>query len=111
MEEVIPVKRKSPVRRTKPQIIKLLKDFSSREGITIVEFCKLNDINKSNFYNWQKNYAIEEGKLVKPKGFVSLELPPALIQPAVNIPSLFAEVRGVRLYQVVSSAYLKDLLS
>ncbi len=111
MEEVIPAKRKTPVRRTRKQIVKLLKDYESREGMTIVEFCKLHDINKSNFYNWQKHYAIKESKPGKPKGFVSLELPPALIQPAVNVPSLFAEVKGIRLYQVVSSEYLKALLS
>jgi hypothetical protein len=56
--------------------------------MTIVEFCKQFDINKSNFYLWQKRYGIKQLGFTKPKGFVSLELPPALIQPAVNIPSL-----------------------
>jgi hypothetical protein len=110
MEEVIPAKRKTAVRRTRKQIIKLLKDYNSREGMTIVEFCKLNDINKSNFYNWQKCYAIKESKPGKPKGFVPLQVTHP--SPSSDIvPSLFAEVKGVRLYQVVSSEYLKALLS
>ncbi|MEO5995547.1 MAG: hypothetical protein ABIN89_02530 [Chitinophagaceae bacterium] len=111
MEETNPATRKSPVRRTSKQIVKLLKDFAGREGMTIVEFCKFNDIHKSNFYNWQKRYAIKQLKPGKSKGFVSLELPPTLIHPAVNVPLLFAEVKGIRLYQAVSSEYLKALLS
>jgi len=56
MEEPNQVKRKSPVRRTRKQITKLLKEYESKEGMTAVEFCKLRNINKSNFYNWQKRY-------------------------------------------------------
>ena len=111
MEEIIPAKRKAPVRRTMKQIVKLLKDYQSREGMTIIEFCKQHDINKSSFYNWQKRYGTKQSRLGKPTGFVSLELPPAFIQPAVNVSALFAEVKGIRLYQVVSCEYLKHLLS
>jgi hypothetical protein len=110
MEETILPKRKSPVRKTSKQIVKLLKDYASREGITIVEFCKLNDINKSNFYSWQKRYAIKESKPVKAKGFVALKIAPLPSSPD-DLPSLFAEVKGIRLYQVVSSEYLKALIS
>lgn len=110
MEEPIPDKRKSPVRRTSKQIAKLLKDYASRQDMTIVEFCKLNDVNKSNFYNWQKRYAIKESKPVKAKGFVPLKLAALPCSPD-GVPSLFAEVKGIRLYQAVSSEYLKALLS
>lgn len=110
MEEINPATRKSPVRRTNKQIVKLLKDFASREGITVVEFCKLNDINKSNFYNWQKRYAIKQLKPGKPKGFIPLQLTMPASSSDIG-PSLFAEVKGIRLYQAVSSEYLKALLS
>lgn len=110
MEEPNPATRKSPVRRTRKQIVKLLKDYAGKEGMTIVEFCKLNDINKSNFYNWQKRYAIKESKGSKPKGFVPLQLT-VPSSSSDNVSSLFAEVKGIRLYQVVSSEYLKALLS
>ena len=110
MEETIPVKRKSPVRRTSKQIIKLLKDYGSRQGMTIVEFCKLNDVNKSNFYSWQKRYAIKEPKPGKARGFVPINLTPPP-SSSDSVPLLFAEVKGIRLYQVVSSDYLKALLS
>ncbi len=108
MEEVIPVKRKPAVRRTHKQIVRLLKDYASREGMPIVEFCKLNDVNKSNFYNWQKRYA-KESKPEKTKGFVPLALSAPVLSN--NVPALFAEVKGIRLYQAVSSEYLKALLS
>lgn len=110
MEETIPAKRKSPVRRTSKQIVKLLKDYASRQDLTIVEFCKLNDVNKSNFYSWQKRYAIKESKPGKAKGFVPLTLTSSPSSPE-SVPLLFAEVKGIRLYQVVSSEYLKALLS
>ena len=108
-EELTQVKRKSTVRRTSKQIIKLLKDFASREDMTIVEFCKLNNVKKSNFYNWQKRYSIKESKPDKAKGFVPIKLTPSLCSD--SSPSLFAEVKGIRLYQVVSSEYLRSLLS
>lgn len=110
MEEINSSTRKSPVRRTNKQIVKLLKDFASREGMTIVEFCKIKDINKSNFYNWQKRYAIKESKPGKPKGFIPLQLTMPSSSSDI-VPSLFAEVKGIRLYQAVSSEYLKALLS
>ena len=110
MEETIPAKRKSPVRRTSKQIVKLLKDYASKQDLTIVEFCKLNDVNKSNFYNWQKRYAIKESKPVEAKGFVPLKLTPSP-SSSDSGPLLFAEVKGIRLYQVVTSEYLKALLS
>ncbi len=110
MEETITAKRKSPARRTSKQIVKLLKDYASREDMTIVEFCKLNNVKKSNFYNWQKRYGIKEPKPGKANGFVPIQLTPSSSLPESG-PSLFAEVKGIRLYQVVSSEYLKALLS
>lgn len=112
MEESIKRERKSPIRRSKKQIIKLLKDYQSNEGLTIVEFCKLHDINKSNFYNWQKRYGYgsKEPGNNKPKGFVTVELTPSA-EALVSTPTLFAEVKGIRLYHVVSAEYLKTLVS
>ena len=112
MEEFIKSERKSHLRRSKKQIIKLLKDYQSNEGLTIVEFCKLHDINKSNFYNWQKRYGYGSKKPGnnKPKSFVPVKLVPSA-EASVSTPILFAEVKGIRLYHVVSAEYLKALVS
>jgi hypothetical protein len=110
MEESNQKVRKSPVRRTRKQIVKLLKDFESKEGMTIVDFCKLHEVNKSNFYNWQKRYGSVQSGTNKSEGFVPLQITPAL-PTAASGPLLFAEVNGIRLYQVVAAEYLKALLS
>ncbi|MEJ7828860.1 MAG: transposase [Segetibacter sp.] len=110
MEEAPQRVKKSPIRRTRNQIIKLLKEYESKEGMRVVEFCKLHDINKSNFYNWQKSYGGKQSVKHKPKGFLTVELTPSAEAP-VNTPILFAEVKGIRLYHVVSAEYLKALVS
>lgn len=110
MEELKQEKRKSPVRRTRKQIIKVLKEFEGTEGITVLDFCKQQDVNKSNFYNWQKRYGSRLSGSSKSKGFVPLQMAPA-VQPTASVPLLFAEVNGIRLYQVVAAEYLKALSS
>lgn len=110
MEESIRSGKKPLVRRGKKQIIQLLKDYQSREGLTIVEFCKLHNINKSNFYNWRKRYGSNKLLNSKPKGFLTVELTPSADAPA-STSTLFAEVNGIRLYHSVSAEYLKALVS
>ena len=111
MEDINPVKRKAPVRRTRKQIAQLLKEYESKkEGMTTIEFCKLHDINKSNFYNWQKRYGSQQHNDSKSKGFIPIEMSPSS-HPCGSVSSLFAEVNGIRLYQVVAAAYLKALVS
>jgi hypothetical protein len=110
MEELNQVKIKSPVRRTRNQIAKLLKEYESKEGMTTIEFCKLHNINKSNFYNWQKRYGSQQRNNSKAKGFIPIEVSPSC-QPCGSVSSLFAEVNGIRLYQVVAAEYLKALVS
>lgn len=110
MEELHPVKRRPVVRRTRKQILKLLKEFNKTEGISVVDYCKMHKVNKSNFYNWQKRYGVECALPSSAQGFVPLQLPSSF-STAGNVPGLFAEVNGIRLYQVVAPEYLKALLS
>lgn len=110
MEEQNQVKRKSPVRKTRKQISKLLKEYESKAGMTTIEFCKMHNVNKSNFYNWQKRYGSGQTNDSKPKGFIPIEVGPSY-RPSDNVSSLFAEVNGIRLYQVVAAEYLKALVS
>lgn len=78
------------------------------EGVRVIDFCKLHDINKSNFYSWQKRYGPKPSKSSKAKGFVPLQVT-APSPPTAYIPFLFAEVNGIRIYQVVAAEYLKEL--
>ena len=97
MEELQPKR----ARRTSAEIKQLLEDFKQR-GINANEFCKTHSIAEGVFYKWRSRY----GEKVTPKqnSFVSLQVPS-------NEPGLFAEVKGIRIYQAVSAQYLKELLA
>lgn len=91
-------------RRTSSEIKRLLKEFAS-SGISAKEFCALHDITEAGFYKWRvrhlPNPAEEQG------GFVILNG-----QPEINCgPALFAEIKGIRIYQPVAPSYLKELLA
>lgn len=106
MEETDLVRRKPGIRRTRKQILKLLKEFQHAEGTSVADFCRMHKINKANFYNWQKRFSAALPIQNKPVGFIPL-------QPisAAGTPQLFAEINGIRLYQAVEPDYLKALLS
>ena len=74
-------------------------------GLSIKSFCEANNIAAASFHNWKKKYSIV--KKVRPKGFTSLQIVPS--PPAET--TLFAEVKGIRIYQRVDATYLKQLLS
>jgi transposase-like protein len=90
--------------RTPEEIIELLKEFENSEGITIKEFCEINDISDATYYNWRKQYG-SKSKEEKPSGFIEL------VNPAATSGSepLFAEVKIIRLYQPVSADYFKTI--
>ena len=90
--------------RTPEEIIELLKEFENSEGITIKEFCEINDISDATYYNWRKQYG-SKSKEEKSAGFIEL------VNPAATSGSepLFAEVKIIRLYQPVSADYFKTI--
>lgn len=102
--------KRATTRRSREQIIQLLKEFESK-GLTIGQFCKLHHIQRSSFYQWQKRYGGKPTENNTPKGFLAVELTPPATAPGPTTPSLFAEVNGIRLYQPVSAQYLKILCS
>ena len=93
------------VRRTSAEIIHLLEEFS-RSGLSAKEFCLQHTITEASFYKWRSRhgYSTSAGG----SGFLTLKREPP--QPAADT-NLFAEVRGIRIYQPVTSSYLKELLS
>jgi len=92
------------VRRPSAEIKHLLDEFS-RSEISAKQFCLQHNITEENFYKWRSRHG--EGTLAGGGGFVTLKRQP---QPAGDT-NLFAEVRGIRIYQPVTSSYLKELLS
>ncbi len=101
MEQSIVAKTRT--RRTQDQIRDLLTEFDTA-GCTVKEFCQLKGIGQGNFHKWKLRR--KEIGLVKEKssGFAQV-----LVQSSTS-EHLFAEVNGIRLFQPVSAAYLKELV-
>ena len=90
-------------RRTAAEIKQLLEDFK-QGGSNATDFCKSIGISEAAFYKWRSRYA--EKPALEQNGFVNLQA----LCVAGNESGLFAAVRGIKIYQVVSAQYLKELL-
>lgn len=86
-------------RRTVTEIRGLLELFHS-SGQGVKDFCIANGISETVFYKWRGRYRMVEEK----NEFIPLQL------ASSSSPGLFAEVNGIRIYQVVSASFLKELL-
>lgn len=89
-------------RRTQEQIETLLIEFM-KSGMTVREFCRQNNLSTGTFHKWQSRDKSKPVKISNGSGFSSLVINSSL-------PGLFAEVKGIRLYQPVSATFLKELL-
>jgi hypothetical protein len=94
-------------RRGKKQILELLDKYENTSGMSVRAFCKLHQTSEGAFYSARKRYRSSGASVPRKSGFV------ALAQPAImeSAGSLFAEVKGIKLYQFVSAEYLKSLIA
>lgn len=104
MEQVIS-DRPPRIRRNNEQICYLLSEFE-KAGVSVKEFCTMHNISKATFHKWQSRYKPKQADSTNLNGFADLH-----IIPSAGQTSLFAEVNGIRIYQPVAAAYLKELLS
>jgi phosphoribosylamine-glycine ligase len=88
-------------RRSKQQILDLLSEFEKSKA-TAKDFCKQYNISPANFHKWKSRYKSNETGMKKTFGFATLDV--------ISSSSLFAEVKGIRIYQPVSASFLKELL-
>lgn len=92
-------------RRTAIEIKRFLETFKHGD-LTTKEFCEINDIHQATFYKWRSRYA--EVIPVEKSSFLVLD---QVSFAAASEATLFAEVKGIKLYQAVEAGYLKELLS
>ena len=104
MEQSITKPRKT--RRTHSEILVLLDEFEN-SNIGIPEFCSTHDICKATFHKWCSRYKGKPGKQVEPNGFSTLKI---TTENNCDTAILFAEVRGIKIYQPVTASYLKELV-
>lgn len=89
-------------RRTSVEIKSLLASYK-QSGIAVKEFCKTHGITEGVFYKWKARYLNKPS--VKQSAFITLQ------SPVVGAAALFAEVKGIKIYQAVEASYLKELLA
>lgn len=89
------------------EISQLLEEFKT-SGDRTQEFCDKHGIAKGTFYTWKKRFKKKALKAA-PSGFVKVSVSKTMPGSGPG-PVLFAEVKGIRLYQEVSAAFLKALL-
>ena len=97
--------RSTRIFRSDEEILALLDDFD-KSNLSVIEFCELSDISEATYYNW-KNKFKKSDTTNDASGFATLQI----AHEQVAESGLFAEVNGIRLYQAVPAAYLKELLS
>jgi hypothetical protein len=88
--------------RKREAILEILNE-QKNSSLSIKTFCEKNNLASASFHNWKKRYG-NDGT-ARP-GFTKLQI----TTPAAG-SVLFAEVYGIKIYQPVSAAYLKELLS
>ncbi len=98
----VDVAKPSGVQRSKEEIISLLEECR-KSGKSVKEFAKTKGIHEATYYNWRNKYVGKE----KRAGFAKLKINPT---QATHTSVLFAEVKGIKIYQTVSASYLKELL-
>jgi hypothetical protein len=96
----------SKQKKTEKEIIQLMEEFEKSDSITVKDFCEMQDISNATFYNWQRIY---RNRHQNESGFLSLGVVASDSDQTTS--SLFAEVKGIRLYQEVSASFLKELVS
>ncbi len=98
-----PASKKIRIFRNEEHILSLLNEYK-KSGLSIKTFCGTNNIPSATFHNWRKKYG---KRAVKPIGFTALQI----TTTPVAEPALFASVKKIKIYQWVTAACLKELLT
>ena len=70
-------------------------------GLSVKAFCRSNSLSESSFNNWMRRY---KNKGVRTEGSFAV----VYVQMTPGV-ALFAEIRGIKIYQPVSTGFLKEL--
>lgn len=89
--------------RSSEQIAEILKNFRE-SGTTVKQFCADHQIVPGTFHKWQSRANEKILKKENKGGFAQIQVSP-------SFAGLFAEVKGIRIFQPVSAAYLKELIA
>lgn len=93
-------------RRSKEQIQVLLTEFEKSKS-TVRDFCRQHSINTANFHKWKSRYKSIPDSKKQHSGFARLNV----VEPPSLLPTLFAEVKGIKIYAPVTASFLKELIA
>ena len=98
----------SQTKGTQHQMFSMIEEQQTGK-MTVKEFCERNDISEARFYYWRKKYMdiTKPGNELPFGGFSLLHVD----EESKNDTVLFAEYKGMKLYQRVPVSYLKELMS
>jgi transposase-like protein len=99
----VAVAKPSGVQRSKEEVISILEECR-KSGMSVKEFVKTKGIHEATYYNWRNKYGNKTGK--ERSGFARMKINPSA---ATHAETLFAEVKGIKIYHYVPSSYLKEL--
>jgi len=96
-------------RLSRDQHLLLLTEYAKNPDQTVKDFCIKHGINRSVFYYYRSRYQSprQPGEKTVASNFITITAP---VQKETS-PSLFAEVKGIKIYQPVAADYLKTLVS
>jgi hypothetical protein len=99
--------KSTPIKRSREEILQLISEYKKSSGLTIKAFCQLKGISEGLFYSYQSRYRSGKQRSNKSGSFIAITPQP----PKESNNKLFAEVKGIKIYQVVPAEYLKALVS
>ena len=100
-------KKPGSSKRTREQILQIVAEYEKAQGLTVKEFCQRHGISEGAFYSFRSRYGFKHQSKDKAAGFIAITTP--VLKNSTN--ALFAEVNGIKIYQVVPADYLKTLAS
>ena len=81
-----------------------------QSGLTQKAWCQAHQIKYHIFHYWYKRYRSDASPATQ-KQFIALQIQPATIATSVCMELLFADGKRLLFHQLVSSDYLKALIS
>lgn len=103
------VDQNKPIRhRRSRQEVEALLNLYANSNTGVKDFCKQHNISAANFHKWKSRYKSNEIGRKKVSGFATLDI---VSSSQATVSGLFAEVKGIRIYQPVSASFLKELVA
>ncbi len=103
---MVPVNKRAQS-RSEQEIFEAIEEFERAGNISIKEFAEMHQVSEATFYKWQKRYRAKGSIKNELQGFIPVSV---AVERTGQEGQLFAEFRGIKLYQWVEPAYLKELL-